>query len=63
MDERVLTAKQAAERLGVSPTTVITWLREGKLEGYALGKRSHRILARSVDRVFEEATKNGHVVR
>jgi excisionase family DNA binding protein len=38
MDDRLMTPKQAAERLIVTEKTVLDWLRAGTLKGYKAGK-------------------------
>jgi excisionase family DNA binding protein len=38
-EDRMLKVPEVAERLGVKPSTVKAWLREGKLAGFRLGGR------------------------
>src|SRR5262245_4123655 len=38
MDERLLSPDDAAERLGVAPKTVRSWLRTGKVRGVRAGR-------------------------
>ena len=41
--ERLLTARVVAERLGLSPATVLLWIREGKLPAFRLPGGAIRI--------------------
>jgi len=36
--ERLLSAQEVAERLGIKPRTVALWAREGRLPAYRLGR-------------------------
>ena len=38
MIERLLTARELAELLGVSPSTVLDWFEAGRLPGFELGR-------------------------
>ena len=59
MEEKLLTAEQAATYLQVHLDTVRRWLREGKLRGTRLGgtKAGWRIAEREVLRLLEEAQR------
>jgi excisionase family DNA binding protein len=52
--ERVLTVREAAERLRVNPETVRVWLRQGKLRGTLIGgtKSGYRIPESEIDRLL-----------
>jgi len=52
-----LTTGEAANRLGVSDTTVRSYFESGLLTGHVLPKGQRRIDADSVDRVKETRTK------
>jgi excisionase family DNA binding protein len=55
-DAEGLTAPEVAERLKVKPSTVLRWLREGKLRGVRLGgsRAGWRVTAAEVQRVLNE---------
>lgn len=42
-EDKLLTPKQAAERLQVSMRTMYTWLRTGKVSGMKIGPRLWRV--------------------
>jgi len=43
MTEKLLSPEEVAERLGVTPNTVRTWLRDGSLKGIKLGRKIWRV--------------------
>jgi excisionase family DNA binding protein len=42
-DTRLLTPEAAAERLGISTTTLLRWLRAGHIAGYRCGRKTIRV--------------------
>jgi excisionase family DNA binding protein len=42
-DSNLLTPEQVAERLAISRLTVMKWLREGRIPGQKLGRKTWRI--------------------
>lgn len=36
--EKRLSSKEAAQRIGVTPSTIVRWVRSGKLQGFLVGK-------------------------
>jgi excisionase family DNA binding protein len=52
--EALLTVQQAAQHLGVAPSTVFRWLRSGKLGTASAGFRGACIPASEVVRLLEE---------
>jgi excisionase family DNA binding protein len=67
--ERLLTAREVADELGVTPRTVLRWTRAGVLPGYRIGGRALRFRADEVDgwleqrRTREDARATDHVRR
>jgi len=51
--DRLLTPKDAADRLAVSPSTVLLWLQTGQLKGVKAGKL-WRIRERAIDEFLKE---------
>lgn len=49
----MLTAKQVAERLGVTEKTVRKWYTDGKLKGVRLGYRTLRFKTAEVEKMLE----------
>jgi excisionase family DNA binding protein len=49
MHERMLTAQQVSIIVGTTAQTVRGWVRQGRLPGIQLGKRSLRISASAVE--------------
>jgi len=56
MAEKLLTISQAAERLGLAPVTVRTWIGARKLGIVRLG-RAIRISERELERLVERGTQ------
>jgi len=54
--ERLLKAKEVAERLAISRSTVYTWFWEGKLKGVQIGGhgRTIRIPESEIERIMNE---------
>ena len=48
MSERLLTAREVADELGVTTRTVLRWTRAGVLPGYRIGGRALRFRADEV---------------
>ena len=42
-DSTLLTPEQVAERLAISRLTVMKWLRQGKIRGQKLGRKTWRV--------------------
>jgi excisionase family DNA binding protein len=53
MTGNLLTARQVAERLGVSSETVLRWTRQGRLPGYRIGGRALRFCEHEIDAWLE----------
>jgi excisionase family DNA binding protein len=53
----LLTPKQVAERLAVSPRTVYLWIEEGRLPSVRLSERVTRVPADAVDALVASATR------
>lgn len=53
----LLTAKEVAERLGVSQGTVKRWYREGKLKGVQLGYRTLRFRVAEIEKYLERCER------
>jgi excisionase family DNA binding protein len=51
--DRLITPKDAADRLAVSPSTVLLWLKTGQLKGVKAGKL-WRIRERAIDEFLKE---------
>ena len=51
--DRLITPKEAADRLAVSPSTVLLWLQTGQLKGVKAGKL-WRIRERAIDEFLKE---------
>ena len=51
--DRLITPKDAADRLAVSPSTVLLWLQTGQLKGVKAGKL-WRIRERAIDEFLKE---------
>lgn len=49
--ERLLTPREAGEWLGVTPRTVVRWIREGKMKGVKVG-RVWRVSSHEVNRAM-----------
>ncbi len=50
-----LTFPEAAQELGVHPTTVLRWVQAGRIPSYRFGPRSRRIYRRDLE-AFKAAT-------
>ena len=50
--ERLLTAREVADLLGMSPATILDWFESGRLPGFKLG-RAVRFRASDVDAWLE----------
>jgi excisionase family DNA binding protein len=59
---RLLTAREAAEKLGFKPATIVRWTREGKLPGYRCG-RLLRYRERDLDAWLESNATAGGATR
>jgi excisionase family DNA binding protein len=58
-DDPLLTAKQVAERLQVTPVTVQRWLRSGRLSGIILSdKMGWRVRESEVRRLLGEGSQH-----
>lgn len=57
MQERLLTVREVAEMLRLRPTTIRTWIREGKIRAIFLGSDSagYRIPESEVRRILSQA--------
>ena len=53
---KMLTRKEAAERIGVTPTTLSAWIKAGKIKVARPG-RAYKIPESEIDRILE--AKNG----
>lgn len=60
MIERLLTARELAELLGLSSSTVLDWFEAGRLPGFKLG-RVVRFRASEVEAWLEAQRVEGHV--
>lgn len=49
MSERLLRAREVAELLGISPSTVLDWWEAGRLPGYRLGEKGAPVRFRESD--------------
>jgi excisionase family DNA binding protein len=56
MAEELLRVPQVAERLGLSPATVLAWLRAGRLKGFRAGgtRAGWRIPASEIERFITD---------
>jgi excisionase family DNA binding protein len=61
--ERLLTTRQVAELLGLSPATVLRRWRAGELPGYRLGSNVLRFSARDIDEYLEQRRRTYGVGR
>ena len=52
-ERTILTPEQAAERLQVRKSTVLEWLRSGKLKGSHLGYKTWRLTEADVDELLD----------
>ena len=43
MQEKMLTVQEVAQQLRVSEKTVVTWIKQGDLIAFPIGKRGYRI--------------------
>jgi excisionase family DNA binding protein len=48
-DSNLLTPEQVAERLAISRLTVMKWLRQGKIPGQKLGRKTWRVNPEDLD--------------
>jgi excisionase family DNA binding protein len=55
--ERLLTVKEAADRLGVSLRTLEDWIYDHKIEVVKLGRRCVRIKESTIDHLIEVHTR------
>ena len=55
--ERLLTLKEAAERLGVSLRTLEDWIYDNKIEVVKLGRRCVRVKESTIDHLIEVHTR------
>jgi len=55
--EKLLTVKEAAERLCLQPSTIRKWLLRRELSYVKVGKRSIRITEREVDRLITSGSR------
>lgn len=55
--EKLLTVKEAAERLCLRPSTIRKWLLRRELSYVKVGKRSIRITEREVDRLITSGSR------
>jgi excisionase family DNA binding protein len=55
-DERLLSPEEVGERLGISPLTVVRWLRAGKLRGHKLGRKVWRMRASDLETFLQAPT-------
>ena len=57
--EQLLTVDEVAERLQIHAETVRRWLREGRLDGYLMGRRGGwRIKPESVEKMLEDMSQS-----
>jgi excisionase family DNA binding protein len=54
MTERLFTARQVAEQLGVCTETVLVWIRAGKLPAIRLAGRAIRVRETALEAKLEE---------
>ena len=57
-DNKLLTAAEVAEHLGLSPGTVLDWFEAGRLPGFKLGGRSVRFRQSELE-VWLEGQRRG----
>ena len=57
MNERLLTARQVSEALGLKRGTIYVWVHEGQIPHYKLGKKSVRFRASEVERWLQDQAK------
>ena len=59
MEDRLLSVEEAASIIGVKPTTIRKWLRDGELEGEKFGKlwriRESKIRGKAKTRITESS--------
>lgn len=53
--EKLLTAKQVGELLGVSSRSVLRWIQCGKLEGMQFGPRQYRVSKEALEEFLKES--------
>lgn len=63
MTDRLLTAREVAEWLGLSPETVLRKWRAGEIPGYRLGSNVLRFKERELEAWLEEHRRGLAVVR
>ena len=54
MNERLVSARELAELLGVSSSTILDWFEDGRLPGFKLNGRAVRFRQSEVDAWLEE---------
>ena len=54
MTDRLLTAREVGERLGLHPATVLLWIREGKLPAFRLPGGAIRIREDELDQWLDQ---------
>jgi excisionase family DNA binding protein len=59
MQERVLTVQEVAQQLRVSDKTVRTWIEQGDLPAFPIGKRGYRIRESDLLAFIERRTRQG----
>jgi excisionase family DNA binding protein len=55
--EKLLTPEDVAERLSVSPKTILKWLRSGQLKGIKIGGKLWRIREADLEAFLKEPKK------
>ncbi len=58
METTLLTPREVAHRLSVSPRTVYTWIESGTLGSVRLSERCTRVPASEVERMVREASRS-----
>jgi len=57
LDSPLITAKEAAKRLGVDRITIYRWLKSGKLKSYRLAGWSFRIKEKDLEEFIKDKKK------
>ena len=63
MDDRLLTTREVADRLGLAPETVLRWAKRGKLPAVYLSSRAIRFREKDLADWLEQRTTGGESSR
>lgn len=60
MADKLLTARELADQLGLAPATVLDWFEAGRIPGFKLGNRAVRFRPSEVEAWLEECRVGPH---